>query len=205
MGMSRRRASGRAVELLELVNIPAPARRLKQYPEEFSGGMRQRAMIAMALACEPELLIADEPTTALDVTIQAQILELIADLQQRLGLSVIMITHDLGVIAQLSDRVAVMYAGNIVEVGAVEDIFDNPIHPYTRGLLRATPRSDEVTERMIAIEGVPPDLISPPEGCAFSPRCRRAQDRCRQAPDVQNLDGQRRVACWCMEEGLARR
>jgi peptide/nickel transport system ATP-binding protein len=205
MGMSRRHARERAVELLELVNIPAPAKRLEQYPEEFSGGMRQRAMIAMALACEPELLIADEPTTALDVTIQAQILELIADLQKRLGLSVIMITHDLGVIAQLSDRVAVMYAGNIVEVGAVEDIFDNPIHPYTRGLLRATPRSDEVTERMIAIEGVPPDLISPPEGCAFAPRCRRTQDRCRQAPDVKKLDGRRRVACWCMEEETARR
>jgi peptide/nickel transport system ATP-binding protein len=156
LGMNRKQARRRAVELLELVDISAPERRLDQHPHEFSGGMRQRVMIAMALACEPRLLIADEPTTALDVTIQAQILELLADLQQRLNLSVIMITHDLGVIAQLCHRVAVMYAGEIVEVGDAEDVFEHPIHPYTQGLLRATPRPDEVTERMIAIEGVPP-------------------------------------------------
>jgi peptide/nickel transport system ATP-binding protein len=160
LGLSKRHARGRAAELMALVNIPAPAERQKQYPGEFSGGMRQRAIIAMALAREPEFLITDEPTTALDGTIQGQILELIADLQKRLGLAVIMITHDLGVIAQLTDRVAVMYAGQIVEIGDVEEIFENPIHPYTKELLRAAPRSDEVTERMTAIGGVPPDMIS---------------------------------------------
>jgi peptide/nickel transport system ATP-binding protein len=197
LGMNKKQARRRAVELLELVDMSAPERRLDQHPHEFSGGMRQRVMIAMALACEPSLLIADEPTTALDVTIQAQILELLADLQQRLNLSVILITHDLGVIAQLCHRVAVMYAGEIVEVGEAEDIFENPIHPYTQGLLRATPRPDEVTERMIAIEGVPPDLICPPSGCAFSARCRKAGDRCLRPPSLVSFTETRKVSCWC--------
>lgn len=197
MGMTGKQARTRAVELLELVDIPAPERRLDQHPHEFSGGMRQRVMIAMALACEPQLLIADEPTTALDVTIQAQILELLADLQRRLNLSVIMITHDLGVIAQLCHRVAVMYAGEIVEVGDAVELFERPMHPYTRGLLRATPRPDEITERMVAIEGVPPNLIYPPAGCAFSPRCPHAVDGCCRQPSLVPLGETRQVSCWC--------
>ena len=199
MGMTRKQARDRSLELLDFVDISAPAKRLKQYPHELSGGMRQRVMIAMSLACEPELVIADEPTTALDVTIQAQILELIADLQARLNLSVIMITHDLGVIAQMCHRVAVMYAGKIVEVAGVEDIFDHPAHPYTQGLLRATPRPDEVTERMIAIEGVPPNLISPPPGCAFVPRCPRAGEDCCRQPELLSCGDRRQVSCWCAE------
>ncbi len=196
LGMSRAQAHDRAKDLLDLVGINAPEQRLKQYPHEFSGGMRQRVMIAMALACEPELLIADEPTTALDVTIQAQILELIADLQQRLHLSVIMITHDLGVVAGLCHRVAVMYAGKVVETAGADDVFHRPGHPYTMGLLRSTPRLDVVSPRLVSIDGAPPNLMVPPAGCAFHPRCPSATPKCQEQPPTEQHPGNRQVACW---------
>jgi peptide/nickel transport system ATP-binding protein len=201
MGMTRTQALRRTVDLLGLVDINAPEKRLKQYPHEMSGGMRQRVMIAMALACEPQLIIADEPTTALDVTIQAQILDLLADLQHRLQVSVILITHDLGVVAHLCHRVAVMYAGRIVEVGDADQVFADPVHPYTKGLIRATPRLDAVTDRMVSIEGVPPDLISPPRGCAFSPRCDLAEKECLQMQALTEVGDDRHVSCWCAMKG----
>jgi peptide/nickel transport system ATP-binding protein len=174
-GLSRRDAADQAVEMLRRVYIPEPERRAHAYPHQLSGGMRQRAMIAMALSCDPKLLIADEPTTALDVTVQAQILDLISDLQQEFGSAVIIITHDLGLVAELSDDILVMYAGRCVEYGSAEDIFSRPAHPYAWGLLASMPRLDEArSDRLIPIEGTPPSLINVPSGCPFHPRCQYA-------------------------------
>ena len=186
------------LSLLKDVGIPEPERRAKQYPHEFSGGMRQRAMIAMALICSPKLLIADEPTTALDVTIQAQILELMKDLQRKENTSIIFITHNLGVVAEICDRVSVMYAGRIVEQGKVNDIFYNPQHPYTRRLLQSIPRLDEENdERLIPIEGTPIDLLNPPQGCNFGPRCTECMKIClRQKPPFAQVGEDHISACW---------
>ncbi|MEO8266292.1 MAG: ABC transporter ATP-binding protein [Ilumatobacteraceae bacterium] len=196
-GMNRKQARQRAIELLDLVGIGNPAERVKQYAHEMSGGMRQRVLIAMALACEPQLLIADEPTTALDVTIQAQILELIAELQERLGLAVLLITHDLGVVAGLCDRVAVMYSGKIVELSTADELYAQPGHPYSVGLLRSTPRLDVVMPRLVCIDGSPPDLVVPQAGCSFAPRCPLAITPCLQeTPGLKTHPNGRRVACW---------
>jgi len=209
--MDRRAARTRARELLDLVGISAPDRRLDQYPFELSGGMRQRVMIAMALACEPDLLIADEPTTALDVTIQAQILDLLDDLRERLGLAIVLITHDLGVVARLCDRVAVMYGGKVVEEAAAEDVFDTPAHPYTMGLLRSTPRLDGRQARMVSIDGRPPDLAVPILGCAFAPRCPARVAACDEDPPLRPIASGRLAAChrpfegpWARKEVLRR-
>lgn len=200
LGMTRKQGRARAAELLNLVGISSPSQRLDQHPHEFSGGMRQRALIAMALACEPKMLIADEPTTALDVTIQAQILELVAEIQQRLDLAVLLITHDLGVVAGLCQRVAVMYAGKIVESGPIDDMFADPLHPYTRGLLASTPRLDSVERRLTGIPGAPPSMVAPPPGCAFVARCAHAMPTC-SADDPLLVDSgvKRKVACWLCE------
>ncbi len=206
--VSKKEAWDRAVEMLELVGINNAEKRMGQYPHEFSGGMRQRAMIAMALICSPKLLIADEPTTALDVTIQAQILELMKDIQQKTGMAIVFITHNLGVVAEICDRVSVMYAGHIVEQGDVKDIFYHPAHPYTKGLLRSMPRVDELEhERLIPIEGTPVDLLDPPAGCPFGPRCEHCMKVClHSAPPTLELgeDGHT-AACWLyvkeMKEG----
>jgi peptide/nickel transport system ATP-binding protein len=180
--VSRAEARGRARELLEQVGIPDPARRLDQYPHEFSGGMRQRAMIAAALACRPKLLIADEPTTALDVTVQAQILRLLLDLRDRFGLGILLVTHDLGVVAQTCSRIAVMYAGRIVEAGPKRTVLGRPLHPYTEGLITSQPGSGEPGERLVSIPGQPPGLSDRPTGCPFAPRCRYAEAACTLAP-----------------------
>ncbi|MBB3110641.1 oligopeptide transport system ATP-binding protein [Paenibacillus phyllosphaerae] len=196
--MNNTQAKERAVEMLRLVGLPNPERRFAQYPHEFSGGMRQRAMIAVALSCDPTLLIADEPTTALDVTIQAQILELMKDLQHRLGTSIIMITHDLGIVADMCDRVIVMYAGKVVEEGTKEEIFKNPQHPYTRGLLRSLPRLDQPKdEPLIPIDGTPPNMMHPPKGCAFADRCENAMRICaEQDADVTTHSPTHASRCW---------
>jgi oligopeptide/dipeptide ABC transporter ATP-binding protein len=199
LAMPHEKAAARAVELLGMVGIPDPARRLTQYPHQFSGGMRQRMMIAMALACEPKLILADEPTTALDVTIQAQILELMRELSRRLGVAMLIITHNLGVVARYADRVNVMYAGRIIERASAAEIYANPRHPYTLGLLRSVPRLDEPRrERLDPIEGQPPDLTRLPPGCAFAPRCVFRVGRCEsETPALAPVGAAGHVAaCW---------
>lgn len=203
-GLDRRQARKHAVEMLDLVGIPDPAKRICCYPHQFSGGMRQRVMIAMALLCKPQLLIADEPTTALDVTIQAQILELLKKLQDEFGMAMILITHNLGVVAGVTDRVAVMYAGRIVEEAATEQLFSKPIHPYTRALLKSVPRLDEKkSERLVSIKDQPPDLANLPDGCHFYPRCDLVQQRCREEDQSLKACGQnQRAACWVTTQNL---
>ncbi len=204
-GLSYKEATDKAVEMLRLVGIPLPERRVKEYPHQLSGGMRQRVMIAMALSCNPKLLIADEPTTALDVTIQAQILELMKKLKKELGMAIMLITHDLGVVAEMCERVVVMYAGKVVEEGEAVNIFKSPLHPYTEGLLNSIPRMDEDVEKLHVIEGVVPNPLHLPEGCRFNPRCPYAIDKCREAqPPLEQVSPGRWVACFLATERLAK-
>jgi oligopeptide transport system ATP-binding protein len=198
MGMKPRQAVERAGQLLEMVGIPDARRRLNDYPHQFSGGMRQRVMIAMALACNPNVLIADEPTTALDVTIQAQIVELVIQMRQQLGMAMIWITHDLGVVAGLAERVMVMYAGFIVEKATVDDLYEDPRHPYTLALLSALPRADRRRDhRLKSIPGAPPNLLAEPKGCPFAPRCEHAFERCRiENPTLSMIAAEHEIACW---------
>jgi len=201
--LSKEDARKRAIELLRQVGIPQPEKRIDQYPHEFSGGMRQRVMIAVALSCEPELLIADEPTTALDVTIQAQILELMKHLRETTGTSILLITHDLGVVAQVCSRVIVMYGGLVMEEGSVFDIFERPSHPYTQGLLRSVPkRGESGRERLVPIEGTPPNLLHPPSGCPFIERCPHAMDICKKLPPYFEAGEGHRSLCWLLDEGV---
>jgi oligopeptide transport system ATP-binding protein len=206
LGMSKRSARQRAIELLERVGIPDAPRRVDAYPHEMSGGMRQRVMIAIAISCTPALLIADEPTTALDVTVQAQIVDLVRDLRDEMGLSVVWITHDLGVVADLADRVAVMYGGRLVETAPVMEVFDQPLHPYTAGLLAAVPRLGHRRERLASIPGFPPELHQQLAECAFAPRCAHAFDRCRNdLPALHEPTPGRSVACWFdLDRGVPR-
>lgn len=208
--MSKADRRARAIELLSLVGISNPEARYDQYPHQLSGGMRQRVVIAIALACDPKVLIADEPTTALDVTIQAQILELMMELKDKLGMAIIMITHDLGVVASMCDRIAVMYAGRIIEYGTTDDIFYHPHHMYTKGLIRSIPRLDtKEHERLVPIEGTPVDLLNPPAGCPFAPRCESCMKIClREMPPVTQFDDVHYTQCWlnqkeAMEKGEA--
>jgi len=205
---NKKQAKERAIEMLRLVNINEPEKRMNQYPFEFSGGMRQRIMIAMALACEPDILIADEPTTALDVTIQAQILELMQSLQKELGMAIIMITHDLGVVAQMCDEVIVMYAGSICEQGSADEIFYNPKHEYTKGLMRSIPTVDNDDKKLEPITGTPIDLLNMPKGCPFAPRCDAAMKIClRERCERMQINDMHQAACWvnvkeaAMQEG----
>ena len=205
-GLSRKAALDKTIEMLRLVQIPNPDKRVNDYPHQFSGGMRQRVMIAMALSCNPKLLIADEPTTALDVTIQAQILELLQDMKQRFGMAIMLITHAMGVVAETAQRVVVMYAGKVIEEAPVDQLFANPRHPYTQGLIRSIPRIDTAVtrkERLEAIPGVVPNLLNPPHGCRFAPRCRYAMPKCREAmPPLFDVGQGHRVACVLAEPEL---
>lgn len=196
--LDKKEAEKEAIKMLDMVGIPSPEKRMKQYPHEFSGGMRQRVMIAMALICEPKLIIADEPTTALDVTIQAQILELMKDLREKLNTSIILITHDLGVVADVCSRIVVMYGGVVVETGTTEDIFYRTKHPYTFGLLKSVPNpNDMVKGKLIPIEGYPPDLLNPPVGCPFAARCNKAMKICtKKQPPMYKVGDGHKVACW---------
>lgn len=207
LGMSKEQANTRAAELLEMVGIPNAKERLNDYPHQYSGGMRQRVMIAMALSCNPQILIADEPTTALDVTIQAQIVDLVKRLRDELGMAIIWITHDLGIVAGLAQRVIVMYGGFIIEESPVKDLYVNPSHPYTIGLLGSLPRLDETErERLYSIEGMPPVLYRKPTACPFAPRCKWAMKRCwKENPTLQEVSPEHRVACWVdVKTGRAR-
>jgi peptide/nickel transport system ATP-binding protein len=209
--LSRRDAIDRAIEMLRLVHVPAPERRVHEYPHQLSGGMRQRVMIAMALACSPELLIADEPTTALDVTIQAQILDLLAEMKARFGMAIMLITHAMGVVAEVAQRVAVMYAGRVVEEAPVEELFARPLHPYTQGLIRSIPRLEKGAKgpggrkrRLEAISGTVPSLINPPPGCRFAPRCTFASAECAAAvPELRAVETEHKVACVLYKPAVA--
>lgn len=205
LGLGERAARDRAAEMLSLVGLPRPKERLDDYPHQFSGGQRQRIMIALALSCNPALLIADEPTTALDVTVQAQIVELIQGLREKLGMAVIWISHNLGLVAGVVDKVAVMYGGHIVEQSPVDELYEHPRHPYTLGLLKAIPKMDGRDQgRLFSIDGMPPDLRRPPESCPFAPRCIYAVDRCRQAlPPLDELGAGQSVRCWRADEVAA--
>jgi oligopeptide/dipeptide ABC transporter ATP-binding protein len=200
LGLSKKDALAKAVDMLNLVRIPAPEKRLRDYPHQFSGGMRQRVMIAMALSCDPAVLIADEPTTALDVTIQAQIIELMNEMQARLGSAIVLITHDLGVVAETCENVLVMYGGNMVEYGTATDIFQNPKMPYTLGLLESLPRLDQAGSRLIPIEGQPPNLLRMPPGCAFAPRCRYVMPICSQPVPLYDFGHGHVARCYLYDE-----
>ncbi|MFE9390151.1 ABC transporter ATP-binding protein [Streptomyces sp. NPDC006784] len=202
-GLGRKEAKARSIELMERVKIPAAKARVNDYPHQFSGGMRQRIMIAMALALEPDLIIADEPTTALDVTVQAQVMELLADLQREYNMGLILITHDLGVVADVADKIAVMYAGRIVETAPVKELYRAPAHPYTKGLLESIPRLDRKGQELYAIQGLPPNMAKVPDGCAFHPRCPAARDICRtELPPLAEVDDARGSACHFWKETI---